>query len=128
MYSRTRPLLYHLQIVLVLQQGSLPNLCTVVLNPASTVFLHSLTFRHSPKNLLTLTAPPVACWVTRRPVVTLGLTSTGVSSGVMRSRSLTAPLWIALLVAPAPCTRPRLNHEAPEHVEELACAEIKKKV
>lgn len=108
----------------MLQQGSLHNLFAEVLNSASIAFLHPLSFRHLPRNRLTLTAPPVACWATRRPVVTLGLTLAVVSSGVMCLRSLTAPFWIALPVASPPFTRPQLSNEDPEYVEELACAEI----
>lgn len=66
-----------------------------------------------PRNWLTFTAPPVACLAAFRPLVTLGLTSAGVSSGVMFSRSLVAPLWMALPVASAPRTSPRPSQEDP---------------
>lgn len=67
----------------------------------------------SPRNLLTMTAPPVACLATWRPLVTVGLTWVGVSSGVMCSRSLDAPAWMALPVNSAPFTSPQLSQEAP---------------
>lgn len=66
-----------------------------------------------PRNWLTFTAPPVACLAAFRPLVTLGLTSAGVSSGVMFSRNLVAPLWMALPVASAPRTSPRPSQEDP---------------
>lgn len=45
---------------------------------------------------------------------TVGLTLEGLSSGVMCSLSLEAPLWMALPVYSAPFTRPQLNQDAPE--------------
>lgn len=66
-----------------------------------------------PKNWLTRTAPPVACLAASRLLVTWGLTSEGVSSGVMCSRNLAAPLLMALPVASAPLANPTLNRVAP---------------
>lgn len=66
-----------------------------------------------PRNWLTFTAPPVACLAAFRPLVTLGLTSAGVSSGVMFSRSLVPPLWMALPVASPPRSSPRPSQEVP---------------
>lgn len=73
----------------------------------------------SPRNWLTLTAPPVACLATWRPLVTVGLTVAGLSSGVMCSLSLEAPLWMALPVNSAPFTRPQLSQDAPGSTTEL---------
>jgi len=66
-----------------------------------------------PKNWLTRTAPPLACCAACRPLVTLGLISVGVSSGVMLLRILEAPLWMALPVASAPRTNSLLSHDVP---------------
>ncbi len=66
-----------------------------------------------PRNWLTFTAPPVACLATWRLLVTVGLTWAGLSSGVMCSRSLDAPLFMAFPVYSAPFTNPQLSHEAP---------------
>lgn len=73
----------------------------------------SLICTFLPKNWLTRTAPPVAFRATSRPLVTCGLTSDGVSSGVMRSRILAPPFWIARPVTSAPLTTPSLNFVAP---------------
>ncbi len=69
-----------------------------------------------PRNWLTFTAPPVACLATWRLWVTAGLTWAGVSSGVMCSRSLDAPLCMAFPVYSAPFTNPQLSHEAPVNI------------
>lgn len=45
--------------------------------------------------------------------MTVGLTWAGLSSGVMCSRSLVAPAWMALPVNSAPFTSPQLSQEAP---------------
>lgn len=76
-------------------------------------------FSHLPRNWLTFTAPPVACLATWRPLVTVGLTWVGLSSGVMCSLSLDAPLWMALPVNSAPFTRPQLNQDAPERTNRI---------
>lgn len=78
-------------------------------------FLVLSRFKTLPKNWLTRTAPPVACWAACRLLVTPGLTSEGVSSGVMWSRILAAPLWMARPVASAPFTNPSLNRVAPKN-------------
>lgn len=71
-----------------------------------------------PRNWLTFTAPPVACLATLRLLATVGLTWVGLSSGVMCSRSLDAPLWMAFPVYSAPFTNPQLSHEAPVNMVE----------
>lgn len=111
----TQPAIVHTPSTVATQhysiRGPLSNNHTRSVKKTKTCWLWTIW---SPRNWLTLTAPPVACLATWRPLVTVGLTWAGLSSGVMCSRSLDAPLWIALPVNSAPFTRPQLSQDAPE--------------